>query len=176
MLKPVAVIAACTLLASCNAGAGMSGGTQTFNAGVGDAVQAPLTDLNLRRTDIPEVLLYARDTPYSIIGFERCEALSGEISKLDEALGTDIDEPSADEPSSIDQQAAGIALDVVRGTATDFIPFRSWVRRLTGAEQHSREVQSAIRAGLARRAFLKGVGMQRNCAPPAAPYGFQPQG
>lgn len=175
MLKPVATIIACTMLASCNAGAGMSGGAQTFNAGVGDAVQAPLHDLNLMRSDIPEVLLYAQATPYSHLGLSRCNALAAEIAKLDEALGPDIDEPASGETTTVDQQAAGLALDAVRGTATDFIPFRSWVRRLSGAEQHSREVQSAIRAGLSRRAFLKGIGMQRNCAPPAAPYGFQPR-
>ena len=43
------------------------------------------------------------------------------------------------------------------------------------AEAHSKHVQSAIQAGLRRRSFLKGVGMQRNCAPPAAPAGFVPR-
>ncbi len=182
MLKHIAVVGVCGLLASCNGGLSMSGasssvssGTQTFNAGVGDAVQAPLEDLNLKREDIPAVLNEAATAPYSVSGLGRCSALSAEIGRLDEALGPDIDVPSTGEGTSVDQQAAGLALDAVRDTATDFIPFRSWVRRLSGAAQHSREVQAAIRAGLVRRAFLKGVGMQRNCAPPAAPYGFRPR-
>lgn len=175
MLKPILLIAACGMLASCNAGASISGGTQTFNAGLGQAVQAPLQDLNLRREGIPDVLLQARAAPYATQGLNRCSALSAEIALLDEALGPDIDDPATEEQATMDQQAAGLALDAVRDTATDFVPFRSWVRRLSGAEQHSRDVQSAIRAGVSRRAFLKGVGMQRNCAPPAAPYGYRPR-
>ena len=175
MLKPVVLIVACGMLASCNAGASFTGGTQTFNAGVGEAVQAPLQDLNVRREGIPEVLLDARAVPYTTLGLNRCSALAAQIALLDDALGPDIDGPATEEQTTMDQQAAGLALDAVRNTATDFIPFRSWVRRLSGAEQHSRDVQLAIRAGLSRRAFLKGVGMQRNCAPPAAPYGFRPR-
>ena len=175
MLKPVALLAACGLLSACNAGASISSGTQTFNAGVGSAVQAPLEDLNLKREDIPPVLLEAQAAPYAATGLGRCGAIAAEVARLDEALGPDIDDPAASDVPTIDQQAAGAALEAVRDTATDFIPFRSWVRRLSGAAQHSREVQSAIRAGLARRAFLKGVGMQRSCAPPAAPYGFRPR-
>ena len=71
--------------------------------------------------------------------------------------------------------AAAATLNAIRDTTTDFIPLRSWVRRLTGAEQHSRQVQAAIQAGRQRRAFLKGMGMQRNCAPPAAPSWFTPR-
>ena len=136
-------------------------------------MQAPLEDLNLKREEIPEVLLQARGAPYAVTGLGRCAAIGAEIARLDEALGPDIDVPTSGDGEALDQQAAGAALDAVRDTATDFIPFRSWVRRLSGAAQHSREVQSAIRAGLARRAFLKGIGQQKNCAPPAAPYGFK---
>jgi hypothetical protein len=71
--------------------------------------------------------------------------------------------------------AAKAALDAIRDTTTDFIPGRSWIRRLSGAEQHSRQVQAAIQAGRMRRAFLKGIGMQANCAPPAAPSWFRPK-
>jgi hypothetical protein len=174
MYKPAALLISCGLLASCNAGTSVSNGTQTFGAGVGGAVTAPLEDLNLKRQEIPAVLLEAQANPYDVASLRRCRALATEIGRLDEALGPDLDTPTSGNPDSMDQQAAGAALDAVRDTATDFIPFRSWVRRLSGAAQHSREVQSAIRAGLSRRAFLKGVGMQRNCAPPAAPYGYRP--
>lgn len=182
MLKHIALVGVCGLLTACNGGLSMGGagssissGTQTFNAGVGDAVQAPLEDLNLRREDIPAVLHEAVASPYSVAGLGRCSAISAEVARLDDALGPDIDVPSTDSGASVDQQAAGLALDAVRDTATDFIPFRSWVRRLSGAAQHSRQVQAAVRAGLVRRAFLKGVGQQRNCAPPAAPDGFTPR-
>ena len=51
-------------------------------------------------------------------------------------------------------------LDAIRDAATDFIPYRSWVRRLTGAQARSRTVQDAVEAGRLRRAFLKGLGMR----------------
>ncbi|WP_292087594.1 hypothetical protein [Brevundimonas sp.] len=101
------------------------------------------------------------------------------MARLDEALGSDTDEPPRQDGSYRSEQAADAAaraaLDAIRNTTTDFIPGRSWIRRLSGADQHSRHVQSAIQAGRMRRAFLKGVGMQRNCAPPAAPGWFQPR-
>ena len=69
--------------------------------------------------------------------------------------------------------AADATLDAVRDTLTDFIPGRSWVRRLSGAHSHSQAVKKAVQAGLQRRAFLKGIGQQKNCAPPAAPAGYR---
>ena len=35
---------------------------------------------------------------------------------------------------------------------------RSWVRKLTGAEKYSREVEASITAGTIRRSYLKGLG------------------
>ena len=57
----------------------------------------------------------------------------------------------------------------MRGAAADVIPFRGWVRRLTGAERYSREVAAAIAAGTIRRAYLKGLGAAAGCSAPAAP-------
>ena len=54
------------------------------------------------------------------------------------------------------------------------MPFHSWVRQLSGAERHRRDVQEAIKAGSQRRGFLKALGMSLNCAPPAAPSWFKP--
>ena len=55
------------------------------------------------------------------------------------------------------------------GAASDAIPFRGWVRKLTGAERHDSFVQAAIIAGGVRRAYLKGLGEARGCDMPAAP-------
>lgn len=49
------------------------------------------------------------------------------------------------------------------------IPFRGWVRKLTGAERYSRKVSAAIAAGAIRRAYLKGLGQAAGCEAPAAP-------
>lgn len=136
-------------------------GGATFREGVGMAATAPLDDLNLRRQQVPEVLISARRAPYGVSGLSRCRDIIAGIDDLDEALGLDVDQPDPGEGTG--EQAANAALDMVRSTATDFIPLRSWVRRLSGAAAHDREVQAAIRAGLVRRGFLKGIALQRRC-------------
>lgn len=155
------------------------GGARQFGAGFGAAATAPLEDLNLRRQPIPRVLLYAEENPYDLRGMNRCGAIAAEVARLDDALGPDTAEPPPPRGSRSDEAAAAaaaLALEAVRDASTDFIPGRSWIRLLSGAERHSRRVQSAIQAGIMRRAFLKGTGMQRNCAPPAAPSWFRPRG
>ena len=137
-------------------------GGRTFSAGVGAAATAPLDDLNLRRQEVPEVLIDARRAPYSTEELRRCSAVIGQIDALDLALGPDVDQAAPSKGTG--DQAAGAALDIVRDTATDFIPLRSWVRRLSGAAAHDREIQAAIRAGLVRRGFLKGIAHQRRCS------------
>jgi hypothetical protein len=149
-------------------------------AGFGEAATAPLEDFNLRRQHIPTVLLQAEANPYDMRNLSQCSTIGAEVARLDEALGPDTDEPPSQNGSYLSERAADAAaraaLDAVRDTTTDFIPGRSWIRRLSGAEQHSRQVQAAIQAGRMRRAFLKGMGMQRNCAPPAAPSWYRPRG
>ncbi len=166
-LLPVLMLSACAA-------------AQDFRDGVGAAATAPLDDLNLRREYIPTVLLQAEANPYDRRNLNQCTTLGAEIARLNEALGPDADEPPAPDGSSLTERAADAAsraaLDAIRDASTDFIPGRAWVRRLSGADQHSRHVQSAIQAGRLRRAFLKGMGMQRNCPPPASPRWFRPRG
>ncbi|GAA0392513.1 hypothetical protein GCM10009093_18890 [Brevundimonas terrae] len=172
-------LAGCSTLSetSSSATSSASRGVEQVNSGLGSALQAPLEDLNLVRQEIPAVLNEAATSPYSVQGMGTCSAIATEIGRLDEALGPDLDAPATTEETDVGDKAADAAadatLDAVRSTVTDFIPARSWVRRLTGAHRHSQEVQAAVRAGLQRRAFLKGVGQQKNCAPPAAPTGYR---
>lgn len=179
VIVAAALMAASVVLGGCNAGRSAMGGAEQIGAGIGAAATAPLDDLNLRRQQIPMVLLQAEANPYDQRGLNRCATIGAEIVRLDEALGPDTDEPPPQDGSYRSERAADAAaratLNAVRDTTTDFIPGRSWIRRLSGAEQHSRHVQSAIQAGRMRRAFLKGMGMQRNCAPPAAPSWFRPR-
>lgn len=44
-----------------------------------------------------------------------------------------------------------------------------------GAEKYQGEIDTAIESGRVRRAYLKGVGITKNCAPPAAPLWFVPK-
>ena len=153
-------------------------GTMEHKDTMRDAVAAPLEDLNLKQAQIPAVLQRAVAEPYDMDGLERCEGIAGEIGRLDAALGPDLDEvPPPDARSrgkKVADAAWGAGVGEVRHTTQHVLPFRGWIRKLTGAAKHDRAVQAAVRAGGVRRGYLKGVGMGMNCAPPAAPSWFVP--
>lgn len=132
------------------------------------AVASPLRDVNVLRTKIPPILLEAQADPYRRPYPATCESLIAEIRPLSQALGADLDEEAVDEDDLLDQGRT-TALGAVAGLAQDVIPFRGWVRQLSGAERHDKTVQSAIIAGGVRRAYLKGLGEARGCNPPATP-------
>lgn len=151
--------------------AGCSTAVDRTQAGLGDAAMAPLTDLNLRRTEVP-ALLEAIKSPYEPIPVVRCQEIGVAVAELTNILGPDSDAPPAPEASLADQAGSGAAdltLNTVSSTMTDFIPFRSVVREASGASAHARKLRAAYERGVARRAYLKGVGAQLGCAPPAAP-------
>jgi hypothetical protein len=146
----------------------------------GDAFTAPLEDLNLRRENIPAILESAITKPYDLTGLDHCDAISAEVTQLDALLGRDFDEPPPPKDTSTmtekgSRMANKAAVGSVRNATRSLIPFRGLVRQMTGAEKHQKEVDTAIQAGKVRRAYLKGVGMNKNCAPPAAPSWFVPR-
>jgi hypothetical protein len=132
------------------------------------AVSAPLRDVNLLQTKIPTVLLEAMADPYQRPNPATCEGIAAAIIPLNGALGADLDEPIVDEDDLM-ERGRGAALGAVAGLASDVIPFRGWVRKLSGAERHDGLVTAAITAGGVRRAYLKGLGEAKNCPPPAIP-------
>jgi len=136
--------------------------------GLKGAAESPLRDLNVLRTKIPEVLLQAMADPYGRPPSGRCPQLIAALKPLNDALGADLDVPSVDEDDLLEKGKTG-ALGVMAGAASDVIPFRGWVRKLSGAERHDRLVQAAITAGAVRRAYLKGLGEAKGCNPPATP-------
>jgi hypothetical protein len=147
--------------------------TQTAEHRLGGALSAPLHDVNLVRTKIPDVLLDAIDAPYARPRPVTCVEIDAEIEPLDQALGADLDRPPSKTNPGLIQRggtfAGDTAVDAVRATAEGLIPYRSWVRKLTGAEAQDRLVRAAIEAGAVRRAYLKGMGLDRRCPPPASP-------
>lgn len=154
-------------------------GTTQRDEGFRGAVTAPLEDLNIKQADIPDVLLRAVADPYDVKDLPRCEAIAAEIGKLDAALGPDLDEARPPDTRTRTQKVAAeakaAAVAGVRGESQDVLPFRGWVRKLTGADHHRKQVEAAVKAGSVRRGYLKGVGMRMNCAPPAAPSWFVPE-
>lgn len=131
------------------------------------AVTSPLRDVNLIKTDIPQVLVQAVHNPYAPSGQRSCATLRRDIGELNEVLGDDFDERSPEQKSEANDRRT--AYGVVASVISDVIPMRSWIRKLSGAERRDREVQEAIAAGITRRGYLKGLGQARGCKPPAAP-------
>lgn len=141
---------------------------------VTQAVTSPLSDLNLVHAPIPAVLRTAAKSPYAVpADSSTCDTLAEEVKALDEVLGSDLDTPpSTANPGLVERGAKEVgnaAVGALKNTAEGLVPFRGWVRKLTGAERYSKEVAAAIAAGTVRRAYLKGVGEARGCASPAAP-------
>lgn len=181
-MKRIGVVLLSLLLAACagsskppKPAAGAAGPPSQSKSQIAEIASTPLSDLNLVRTKIPPVLLEARKHPYALPKDPGCGGLASDIQALDIVLGADLDVPPApDDPGMVERGAVLIgdaAMGAVRGAAEGIIPFRHWVRKLTGAERHSKEVAAAIAAGIVRRAYLKGLGQAAGCQPPAAPRG-----
>ncbi len=136
-------------------------------ARITDAATSPLSDLNLIRTKIPPALLDARKQPYAIPTEATCEDLAARVRELDAVLGPDFDAAAnASDPTLAEQgadEARNMAIGALRSTSESIVPFRGWVRKLTGAERHSQEVAAAIVAGTVRRAFIKGLMVSKPC-------------
>lgn len=141
---------------------------------VGQAVLTPLSDLNMVRSEIPEVLMDAvKEGAYHAPEVMTCEYVAAQVVLLNAALGSDLDAPKGGDVGSWIDRGSDFAEDTgvgaVRRTVEGVVPFRSWLRKLSGAERHSRRVNQAIVVGGIRRAYLKGIGMNMGCNPPAAP-------
>jgi hypothetical protein len=139
----------------------------TDQAKLSTAATTPLSDLNLVRAPIPAVLQEAQRAPYAMPVDQSCVAVVSAIRALDEVLGADLDAvPTASNPSLLERggsEADDAAMSLVQSTAEGVVPFRGWVRKLTGAERYSKHVAAAIAAGGVRRAFLKGLNAAHNC-------------
>jgi hypothetical protein len=155
---PTLLVAAAAGLASC---------TTQQTDGIAAAATAPLGDLNLVNAPIPEVLRAAQAAPYARPASLACETLLADVRALDEVLGADLDTPATDTNPGLLERAGTLVVDQatssLRRTTEGLIPFRSWVRKLTGAERYSRQVNAAIAAGTVRRSFLKGLAVAQQC-------------
>lgn len=141
------------------------------------AVTSPLVDFNLMRAEISPSLLAAIKGPYLLPLDKSCAAIALEVTALDLAIGPDLDAPvSPTDPDLLDRgttELSNAAVGALRRTVEGTIPFRSWIRKFSGAEKHSRELTSAVAAGIVRRSFLKGLGQASGCHAPAAPRSLQ---
>lgn len=135
-------------------------------ARITDIATTPLSDLSLVEKDIPPILLEASQHPYRPPAGQGCDVLLAQVLILDEVLGPDIDAPAGPEAGRVERAksaASKAAVGALQKTVEGAIPFRGWVRKLSGAERHSRKVDAAIAAGTVRRGFLKGMAVARGC-------------
>ena len=131
---------------------------------VEDVVSGPFKDLNLVKTDIPPVLVALGGQPYSPPDDGTCTGLASEVTALDAVLGPDLDVLT-----KAGRPIGSTAAKALTQASHSLVPYRSWIRKLSGAEKRAERLAAALLAGTARRAFLKGLGVAQGCAPPAAP-------
>lgn len=125
-----------------------------------DVAATPMTDLNLRKDEIPQILIDAQTNPYTLNGLGRCAQIAAKVGEFNAVLGDDIDLPQV----TGKRISAGRIGQWVVGS---FIPFRGVIREISGANDQQNRLQAAIQAGVARRSFLKGVGEAKGCRYPA---------
>ncbi len=145
-----------------------SGFTNAFDAATGN-----LEDLNIKRREIPKLLEKLAANPYQPPPKYTCKSIKAELAELEPLIGPDI-KPREVQVASSDgfvpdlenmemptqEEAEDGAHDAVMGlirSQTDILPFRSIIRRITGADRHERNLNEAYQAGKLRRAYLKGL-------------------
>lgn len=169
LLSRIAVAAALSVaLAACS-----TGRTADTRRGVTDAAYIPLRDVNVMRPEIP-LLLRNLQYPYSTATLTDCAAVTRELAALDGVLGPESYQAGPDR-NIWDRSGDFVedqVIDAAEDTASDLIPFRSWVRRLSGANRAEREALRAVANGQQRRTFVRGYGASLGCPniiPPPPP-------
>ncbi|MBI3438334.1 MAG: hypothetical protein HY054_06745 [Proteobacteria bacterium] len=171
----LAVLAVTASVAAC----GTTGRSADTRRGVTDAAYTPLRDVNMIRPEIP-LLLRSLQYPYATVELTDCNAIINQIHNLDAVLGPESYQAGPNRNvwdrsgDFVEEQTIAAA----QNTAQDLIPFRSWVRRLSGASEADREALRAVANGQQRRTFLRGYGASMGCpdiipAPPTLPRAQQ---
>ncbi|HEU5047403.1 MAG TPA: hypothetical protein VFT64_06100 [Rickettsiales bacterium] len=163
--------------------------------GAVQAVQAPLEDANLKRQSIPDHLKQMTNNPYALPTPLNCSTVVDGIVQLNGVLGPErvFNDKGAndslvkawdhahniswkDKDKYIDSGSSFIqekVADEVR-THVDLIPYRSWLRWVSGADAHAKRVAEAYEAGKLHRAFLRGVAVNLHCEEELAKQTQQP--
>lgn len=157
MKKMALVVTAALALSAC--------ATSKEQSRLTEIAGTPLRDLNISTPEIPPVLRAALAQPYAVPAKQDCASLNSQVDALDDLLGADIDVPEEkqDRTEMARDMAGKAATGALQNTVEGAIPFRGWLRKLSGAERRSNEVQNALLAGKVRRGFLKGVMQARSC-------------
>lgn len=145
-----------------------SGRVESTGRGMASAAVNPLRDVGLIRPEIPDVLENIHYPYLSDTLAAGCPAISYEIAQLDAVLGAESYQPGRETTftergiDSAGDYVEGYAVGAVRD-AVDIVPFRSWVRRLSGAAGAEKRAARAIEMGHTRRTYLRGYGAALGC-------------
>jgi hypothetical protein len=128
----------------------------------------PFNDFNLVQTEIPAKLTSIVPAPYAPLDPGGCPEMTAEIAELDKILGPDLEgqKRESEKPIISRESAERTARGAARSAASSWIPFRGFIRELTGAERHSRAIREAVLAGMVRRAYLRGLA-EAQCPSPS---------
>ena len=163
-LASALLIGAC---ASQDTGKAANRAMQDTRSGAARAAMTPLRDLNLSRDQIPGVLQEIQ-SPYDIPVDTTCDEIRRQLDALNQVLGPDWDAlpRHEDDPTISDYAADEVSeelVDIIAGEAGALIPYRSWVRRISGAKSHQKKVDKAKKRGGHRRTYLKALGTAKEC-------------
>jgi hypothetical protein len=125
----------------------------------GDIAVQPLRDVNAKKTVIPPVLQRAIAAPYSPAGTANCAQIKSGLHALSAALGPDFGTGTAHN----EDRASQVATEGGKAVVNSFIPFRGLVREVSGAAPAERRLNAAMDGGYARRGFLRGMALAKNC-------------
>jgi hypothetical protein len=153
--------------------------TERTRRGLGQAWTSPMRDVGIIRPDIPDLLENLR-YPYSTLTLSSgCAAIQYEIGQLDAVIGSESYQPGPQRTvgGRVADEASDQVVDAAGDLTADLIPYRGWVRRLSGANRAERRYARAIEMGQMRRAFLRGYGASLGCRAvvPAPPPPEQPR-
>jgi hypothetical protein len=167
LLVPAVLLGACASVPKPGSN-DLKDGAEVTTEDLGNALATPLRDINLVHDEIPAVLKEAAKAPYARPEPMSCARITALLLPLNGALGPDIDQLKVDTESLGDLGGDAI-LDAIADFAASAIPYRGWVRKLSGADAEQKRMRAAVAAGEVRRAYLKGLGEQLGCPPPATP-------
>ena len=150
-------------------------GERSTGEHVRDAAVQPLSDVGIMKPKIAAELDRIVDDPYGIEADATCARLAGEVAQLNGVLGPDYDAPNEENDIGKDRRDRAINMAGRMGAGM-LIPFRSIVREISGGASAEREYRTAMVAGIARRAYLKGRAVGQGCdfVRPEAAESLQP--
>ncbi|MDT8427472.1 MAG: hypothetical protein RQ757_01755 [Pseudomonadales bacterium] len=135
-----------------------------------ETASIPLNDFNIIRPKIPLILEDSHLGPYELPVDTSCDHINAYVAVLDQALGPDVDAPRVDLDESLWERGTDTvgdySSDALERAVRGLIPFRSWIRLLSGAESHSELLDRTIASGVIRRAYLKGLRQALSCPMP----------